>query len=445
MAKDSVREEVITIDTLTFGGAGLGRIDGKVCFVPFTAVGDRVRIRIVTEKKSYVEGEILEFLDSSSERVAPPCPVFGVCGGCSWQHLPYELQGKVKEDIFAEILMRATRIERSRILPILSAPNPYGYRSRVQFKVRYVAGKLFMGFFSKGTHRVVDLPGGCAIANDQINSIFLQLRTILAAFPDPEKLPQIDLATGDAGDAIVLFHYIGERIAEVTAWLKREIPGRVPVTGVFLQQGRKITINKIWGDERITYSIPELISDLPPFIMSFRCGGFSQVNYLQNSALVEIALQWAELTGEERVLDLFCGNGNFSLPLARYCAEVVGYEDFAQSIEDAVTNARRNSIGTTSFFCKDSAVGVIDLVRRGESFDVVVLDPPRTGALEAVRVIPDLNPEKIIYVSCDPPTLARDLVVLQKNGYEIVKSCPVDMFPQTYHVESITILQKKVQ
>lgn len=444
MAKESLREEVVQIDTLAFGGAGLGRVDGKVCFVPFTAVGDTVRVRVVSEKKSYLEGEVLEYLVTSPDRVSPPCPVFGICGGCSWQHLSYDLQGETKTNIFAETIMRATRLERSGILPILAAANPYGYRSRVQFKLRHVSGKLLMGFFRKGTHQVIDIPGGCAIANEQINSIFQQLRVLLQAFPDPEKIPQIDVATGDAGDAVVLFHYIGDRLKEVSAWLAREIPGRIPVTGVFLQLGRKITINKIWGEERVSYSIPKnLVPEFHEMTLSFRVGGFSQVNFQQNTALIEAALCWAELTGTERVLDLFCGNGNFSLPLARFCAEVVGYEDYAFSIEDAVTNSLRNTLRNTSFFCKDSAVGVLDLARRGESFDLVLLDPPRTGALDTVRVLPQVKPEKIIYVSCDPPTLARDLAILQKSGYEIVKCCPVDMFPQTYHIESITILRKK--
>lgn len=443
MARESLREEVVQIDTLAFGGAGLGRVEGKVCFVPFTAVGDTVRCRVVTEKKSYLEGEVVEYLVASPERVSPPCPVFGICGGCSWQHLPYDVQGRTKTDIFAETIMRATRIERSTVLPILAAAHPYGYRSRVQFKLRHVSGKLLMGFFRKGTHQVIDIPGGCAIANEQINSIFQQLRLLLQAFPDPEKIPQVDVATGDAGDAVVLFHYIGDRHKEISAWLAREIPGRIPVTGVFLQRGRKVTINKIWGDERVSYSFPQnLVPEFPEMPLSFRVGGFSQVNFQQNTALIETALRWAELTGTERVLDLFCGNGNFSLPLARYCAEVVGYEDYAFSIEDAVTNSLRNHLGNTSFFCKDSAMGVLDLSRRGESFDLVLLDPPRTGALETVRVIPQVKPEKIIYVSCDPPTLARDLALLRKSGYEIVKSCPVDMFPQTYHIESITILRK---
>lgn len=438
-----MREELLKIDTMAFGGAGLGRIDGKVCFVPFTAVGDTARVRIVTDKKSYMEGELLECVIPSPHRISPPCPVFGECGGCSWQHLPYDIQSRAKEDIFAEIIIRATRVERDRILPILPSPMPYGYRSRVQFKLRYVDGTLHMGFFRKGTHYVIDTPCGCAIAHGRVNEIFLRLREIMKGFPEPDKVPQIDVAIGDGGDAIVLFHYIGAGVEQATGWLKRAIPGQVPVTGVFLQRGRKSTISNVWGDEKVSYSLPRgMFPDFPGMSLFFRCGGFSQVNYLQNSALIELALRWAGLRGTERVLDLFCGNGNFSLPFARYCAEVVGYEDFRQSIEDAVSNSRSNAVDNARFFCKDSALGVQELARRGEYFDLVLLDPPRTGALEAIRVIPQLKPEKIIYVSCDPPTLARDLASLQKSGYEIVASRPVDMFPQTYHLESITILQR---
>ncbi|MRR05996.1 MAG: 23S rRNA (uracil(1939)-C(5))-methyltransferase RlmD [Deltaproteobacteria bacterium] len=439
-----MREELVTIETLTFGGAGLGRIDGKVCFVPFTAVGDTVRVRIVTEKKSYLEGEVLECLVPSPQRIAPPCPVFGQCGGCSWQHLPYDLQSRTKEAIFAEILMRATRIERDKVLPILAAPEPYNYRSRVQFKVSCEGGKLSLGFYRKGTHEVIDIPCGCAIANEQVNRIFQQLRTSMPTFPEPDKVPQIDVVTGGVGDATVLFHYAGNRQDEVFEWLRQETPGRLPVSGVFLQRGRKAAIRKVWGDERLSYTFsrgPD--PEFPEMSLSFRCGGFSQVNYRQNTVLIETALRWAGLKGTERVLDLFCGNGNFSLPLARYCSEVVGYEDFARSLDDAIENARRNGLANIRFFRQDSARGVRELVQRGECFDVVLLDPPRTGALDTVKLLPQLKPERIIYVSCDPATLARDLASLQNSGYGIISSCAVDMFPQTYHIESITILQKK--
>lgn len=439
-----VREELLRIEKLAFGGAGLGRSGGKVCFVPFTAPGDSVRVRVTSEKRSFMEGELLECLEPSTLRTSPPCAVFGSCGGCCWQHLPYDVQLRTKEELFAEALGRGARVGREALRPIIPAPSPYGYRSRVQLKVRSVADEIHMGFYRQGSHFVVGLPGGCLISNELVNRICRTLRPLLEGFPEPRKLPQIDIATGDDGDALLLFHYIGERPDEIAAWLEESVPGRVPVTGVFLQSGRKTTMRWVWGEERVSYGIPAgLAPGFPGMRLSFRCGGFSQVNYSQNLSLIETVIDWAELKGSERVLDLFCGNGNFSLPLSRYCAEVVGMEDFAQSIEDAVENSRRNGIANARFVCRDSAEGLKKLADGGERFDLVVLDPPRTGALEAVRLIPALEPEKVIYVSCDPPTLARDLAALAKQGYETVSSRAVDMFPQTYHIESVTLLRKK--
>ncbi|MRR34183.1 23S rRNA (uracil(1939)-C(5))-methyltransferase RlmD [bacterium] len=436
-----MREELLEIEKLAFGGAGLGRVGGKVCFVPFTAPGDTVRVRITSEKKSYQEGTLLECLATSPDRTTPPCGVFGACGGCCWQHLPYDSQLKAKQEIFTEILSRGARVGPEVIKPILAAPSPYGYRSRVQLKVRSVGGELHAGFYRQGSHFVVDIPGICFIANELVNRIYGTLLPLLERFPEPRSVPQIDVATGDDGDALLLFHYIGEKPDEAAAWLEQTIPGAVPVSGVFLQSGRKATLRKVWGDERVTYSVPAgLVPGFQGMKLSFRCGGFSQVNYRQNLALIETVLAWAELTGSEKVLDLFCGNGNFSLPLAQYCAEVTGLEDFEQSIEDAVRSSVINGVSNVRFLCRDSAAGLKELADQGERFDVVILDPPRTGALEAVRLIPALEPEKVLYVSCDPPTLARDLAELAKHGYAVVASRAVDMFPQTYHIESVTLL-----
>jgi 23S rRNA (uracil1939-C5)-methyltransferase len=215
----------------------------------------------------------------------------------------------------------------------------------------------------------------------------------------------------------------------------------VPATGIFIQRGRKATLQRIWGEERVRYTLPaQLIPGLPETRLSFFCGGFSQVNYRQNLALIETVLTWAGLSGRERVLDLFCGNGNFSLAAAPFCHEVIGLEAFEQSIKDAVANARENGIPNAYFSCVDSGVGVRELISAGRHFDVVILDPPREGALDAVRLIPSLAPEKVLYVSCDPATLARDLAVLRNQGYTVVSSRAVDMFPQTYHIESVTML-----
>jgi 23S rRNA (uracil1939-C5)-methyltransferase len=437
------REPAVTIEKMAFGGAGLGHLEGKVCFVPFTAPGDTAKVRVRTEKRSYLEGELVEVLAPSPHRVAPPCPVFGICGGCNWQHLSYATQLEAKQEIFADLLWRSARVDRERILPIVPAPEPYGYRSRVQFKLRYVAGRLHMGFYRGGSHFVVDVPHRCAIAHPVINRLFPELRGFMAHFPEPDKLPQIDVTVGDDDAVVLIFHYLGDRHDDVAGYLEKL--GSAPDTGVYLQSGRKATLKKISGPETLSYRIPEDFSgDAPENILTFAAGGFSQVNYRQNLALIATVLNWAGLTGIERVLDLYCGNGNFSIPLARRAAAVTGIEEYPPSIGDARRNCALNGIENAFFSCSDAVAGVAELAASGERFDLVILDPPRTGAAELIRHIPSLHPGKIVYISCDPATLARDLGMLKKLGYEVITSMPVDMFPQTYHIESVTLLEPEL-
>lgn len=201
---------------------------------------------------------------------------------------------------------------------------------------------------------------------------------------------------------------------------------------------------KIWGSEWLSYGFS---GDFPPGLsnlrLMFRAGGFSQVNYSQNHAMVAEALRLLDLTGNERVLDLYCGNGNFSLPVALCCRELVGVEGYSPSIDDAESNARNNGITNARFVCQDAEQWLALHAEAGENFDVVMLDPPRAGAREAVQYIQYLQPKKILYVSCDPTTLARDIATLQKTGFEVVACKPIDMFPQTYHLESLTLLCKR--
>lgn len=431
---------------MAFGGAGIGHLDGKVCFVPLTATGDTARIRIKTEKKSYIEGAVIEIMEPSTLRTTPKCPVFGTCGGCDWQHIEYSAQLKAKEDIFAEILWRTARVERERIGPIAGAGDPYGYRSRVQLKMRYAQGENHIGFFMPGSHYVIDIPGMCAISSEAINRTYGELCEIMNEFPEPDKVPQIDVSSGDDGVIILIFHYIGENQAEIIDFLKVNGSRLRHVGGIFLQSGRKSSIEKVYGIEAIQYEIPESVfRGHAPMRMKTRRGGFSQVNFRQNSVLIDTVLNWVSPDGNERVLDLYCGNGNFSLPLARFAGHVTGLEEYDQSIGDAIFNRDRNGLTNAAFESVDSARGVRKLVDAGEMFDVVILDPPRAGAAEVAKLIPYLYAGKIIYVSCDPSTLARDIACLKKAGYEVVKSRPVDMFPQTYHIESVTLLEKNSQ
>ncbi|RNC68751.1 MAG: 23S rRNA (uracil(1939)-C(5))-methyltransferase RlmD [Desulfuromonadales bacterium] len=436
-------EAIIHIDSLAFGGAGFGRLDGKACFVPFTAPGDVARIKITHEKTSYVEGEVLTLQEESPQRVASPCPVFGVCGGCTWQHLSYSAQLEAKKQIFTETLRRFGRVDPARIDSPVPAEHPYGYRSRAQFKVRWVGGKLHMGFYRRGSHFVVDIPVGCALCHPMLNEALAEIRHLLICFAESDRIPQVDAAVGEDGAVLIIVHYIGDSPGKARNFFEDAQNELTSVNGLHLQFGRKDTIERVWGIDELSYCFPAgFLPDLPEISLVFSRGGFSQVNYQQNRELVRAVHRMACLTGSERLLDLFCGNGNFSLPLARYAAAVAGVEEYGPSLDDGRRNARDNGTSAIDFILSDAAAGVRFLVSRGDSFPVVVLDPPRTGAKEAVREIVRLNPERIVYVSCDPATLGRDLGLFGKDGYAVCESLPVDMFPQTYHIESVTLLRK---
>lgn len=435
-------EAEVTIERMCYGGAGFGRVEGKACFVPFTAPGDRARIRVVKEKRSFLEGELLELLSPSTLRVEPDCPLFGDCGGCNWQHLPYAEQLKQKGEIFADSLRRIGLVESDALLPVAASHNQYGYRSRIQLKLSKKDGALALGFFRGGSHQVVDAACGCAIADPLLNAISAEFRGVIPRLPELEGVSQIDLAMGDDAESVAVLHFAGNDPAALVARLqacRAELPS---VSGLFLRCGGKSRIVKVFGVESLSYGIPAgLFPGSRPMRLRFGRGGFSQVNYPQNLELIRTVWQWGEFTGAERVLDLYCGNGNISVPIAPYLGQLIGVEGYAPSIDDAVANAQANGVVNASFQVSDAAAAVKRFASRGERFDLVILDPPRSGA-EAVGEIARLAPKSVIYVSCDPPTLSRDLALLGEKGYRVVGSQPVDMFPQTYHLESVTLLKR---
>jgi 23S rRNA (uracil1939-C5)-methyltransferase len=266
------------------------------------------------------------------------------------------------------------------------------------------------------------------------------LRDILSRAPEPDKIPQVDVTAGDAGSATLVFHYTGVRHGELAEYLGKQ--GDLPVSGLYIQSGRKSSLQKISGADALSYRVPgNLFPGGVEANLTFAPGGFSQVNYRQNSTLISTVSAWAKLTGTEKIIDLYCGNGNFSIPLARGAAGVIGIEEYGPSIRDAQQNCVLNGIDNALYRCADAVSGLLQLKEAGEQGDIIILDPPRAGAPELVRHIPSLQPAKILYISCDPATLARDVGVLRTSGYEVVKSMPVDMFPQTYHIESVTLFE----
>jgi 23S rRNA (uracil1939-C5)-methyltransferase len=437
-----MRDITIKIEKMTFGGGGLGHADGKVCFVPFAAPGDLARVRVRAEKRSYLEGSLIDLPEPSPRRVEPPCPVFGTCGGCNWQHLPYEVQLEEKGNIFTEIMWRSARVEPDRILPILPAPEPYGYRARIQLKIHTVNGDPHIGFYRSGSHYVVAVPGSCAIAHPAINRLLPGIHRMVRLFSEPGKIPQVDAAAGDDGATALVFHYRGGDPEGAAAFFEDNRHLLPSCAGAFLQSGRKTSLRKIWGTDFLTYRIPQdCLQGIHERTLSFAPGGFSQINYRQNQALIAAVFTSLGLTGKERVLDIYCGNGNFSLPLAAQCSQITGLEDYGPSIADALRNALDNFVENVRFRCIDAVTGVMDVIAGGDRFDIVLLDPPRTGAAELARFIPELKPAKIVYISCDPSTLARDINILRGHDFRVVSSRPVDMFPQTHHIESVTLLE----
>jgi 23S rRNA (uracil1939-C5)-methyltransferase len=435
-------EAEVFIERMCYGGAGFGRVEGKACFVPFTAPGDRARIRVVKEKRSFLEGELLELSTPSALRVAPNCPLFGDCGGCNWQQLPYAEQLKQKGEIFADSLRRIGRVASDALQPVAPSEKLYGYRSRIQLKLAWKNGVAALGFFRGSSHQVVDAPCGCAIADPLLNSIAAEFRALLPRISELEQVPQIDLAIGDDGESVAVLHFAGSDPAALSRRLLAVRAELASVSGLFIRCGGKSRIVKVFGVDSLSYGIPAgLFPGSRPMRLSFGRGGFSQVNYLQNLALIRTVWQFGEFTGAERVLDLYCGNGNISVPIAPYVGELTGVEGYAPSIDDALANAKANGVVNASFQVSDAAAAVKRFASRGERFDLVILDPPRSGA-EAVGEIARLAPGSIIYVSCDPPTLSRDLAILAEKGYRVVGSQPVDMFPQTYHLESVTLLKR---
>lgn len=438
-----MREIILDITKIVFGGAGFGHFDGKACFIPFTMPGDRVRGRVVQEKGSYLEAEMIELISASSQRVEPFCPTFGTCGGCALQHLSYEQQLAVKEGLFAEQLWRLARVDPSLIQPICRAEHSTGYRTRVQIKVRWIDNDLKVGFYRPGTHYVEPFPGSCGIAHPAINGLVGEFSPIIREFSQPDRIPQVDVTIGEDGRSIVIFHYIGLNPSETISYFSNRRSEFPSAAGLFLQIGRKNSLQKIWGIDRLDYTVTTPLNygnrDLS---LGFSAGGFSQINRLQNLQLISIVSAFSGLTGKERVLDLFCGNGNFSLPLALNSQELLGADDYAQSIADASRNAMENNIQNVSFEAVDATTMVQKLVSLGEKFDTVILDPPRTGSSTLMNHLASLAPRRIIYVSCNPATLGRDLAILKKADYSIICATPVDMFPQTAHIESVTLLER---
>ena len=421
----------LTVETLVNGGSGLARFNGRVVFVPRTSAGDLVRVKVVNSKKNFLEAELLEVLRPGPDRQTPVCPVAAECGGCQWQHLPYDKQLHWKHQLFLETLSHQNQVATSAIKSIIPSIDQWHYRSRVQVKCFNRDGRFITGFYRPRSRYVVAVDQ-CPIMDQRLNRLMADFRALINGSDFADKIPQIDLSVDDSGKCVAVVHYLGGQGSGLIDRLRHSGLN----ADVLIQFGLKKNIQTICGD-----GLLEIHVDTPPIYLNYSAGSFAQINLQQNRVLVDTLVATLPWSKNQRVLELFCGMGNLSFPLARRVKHLIGIEESVTSIRMAQHNSHNNAINNLTF----TAAAAEDVIRSAinhDYFDIVVLDPPRTGAYSVVKYLGTAGIPNIIYVSCDPQTLARDLKPLVHCGYQIVSTQPLDMFPQTHHCESITLLQK---
>lgn len=446
------QEIEVTVHGLGSSGEGVARYEGLTIFVPGGAPGDRLLARVQEVKRNYARAALVQVLEPSPDRVTPVCPVAGECGGCPLQHIAYEAQLRLKRQQVVDALERLGKLSGVTVHPTLGMAEPWEYRNKAQFPVGWRAGRVIAGFFAPGTHRIVDIER-CAIQHPVANRILAAVKELAGRY----GVPIYDEGTHTGVLRHVLAR-VGRRTGEAMAVLvtngpefphgrtiARELMARIPELVSVVQNINPVRTNVVLGRESRVLagrdSITDSIGDLE---FSISPVSFFQVNPAQTEVLYGKALEYAGLTGSETVIDLYCGIGTISLFLARQCREVIGIEWVEEAVEDARENAARNGIRNVRFIAGDAAVEMPRLAAEGVRANVVVLDPPRKGCEEPVlEAIAQMAPRRVVYVSCNAASLARDLGRLAGMGYRTVEVQPVDMFPHTAHVECVARVERE--
>lgn len=434
-AEDVLQGRVV--DT-TAEGRGVIRGAGKTVFLHGAIAGELVHYRIRKRRRNYDEAELITVLEASADRVEPRCAVFGTCGGCALQHIEGGAQLRLKEGVLLDNLQRIGGLQPHRVLPPISGP-PWGYRRKARLGVKYVAkkGRVLVGFRERHAPYVTDA-ARCETLHPAVGERFSALSTLIESLSLRERIPQIEVGIGDTGGALV-FRVLDAPTPDDLEKLRDF--ARTTGLAVYLQPGGADSIAPLPGDavpDALHYRLQAADVDI-----EFRPTDFIQVNQAVNQQMVAQAMELLAPTAESRVLDLYCGLGNFSLALARQAGFVTGVEGSEAMVEQAVANAARNGLENVSYRVADLADADALEKLAGESFDRVLLDPPRSGAAAVLDTMARFEPARIVYVSCHPGTLARDVQRLTAElGYRLDAAGVMDMFPQTAHVEAMALLTR---
>ena len=422
-----------TVEDLSHDGRGVTHEDGKAVFIHGALPGERVRYRLAARRRKFDIADVVEVLEPSEERVEARCAHFGVCGGCVLQHQNPPAQIDAKQSILMENLRRIGGVTPGKVLPPLQA-EAWGYRRKARLSVRHVfkKEKVLVGFRERNGRYVADLER-CHVLIEAVGFRLEALSELLYGLEGRDRIPQIEVAAGDEATVLVFRHLDPLSESDLEA-LKRFEAGSELV--IYLQPGNEDTIHPLTDPVDLYYTVEN-------FRMNFEPGDFIQVNTDLNQLMVAQALDLLDLNDDDRVLDLFCGLGNFSLPMARRAGEVVGVEGELKLVNKARANAGFNGVENAQFHVADLREDPSGTPWARQAFSKLLLDPPRSGAEEILPTIGKLDPETIVYVSCHPGSLARDAgILVNQHGYALRAAGVMDMFPHTAHVESMALFKK---
>ena len=445
LEKSKVYEAVIC--DYTAEGQGIAKIDGCAVFIPNAIFGEKCLVRIEKVGKTWAAGKITQLLEKSPHRVNRECPVAKLCGGCDFWHMDYEEECRLKADRVRQALNRIGG-ESLEDIPLLAAPDCHGYRNKAQYPVGCQKNRVYAGFFRAGTHSIVENER-CLILPEETDNV----KKLVIDYVNQFHISAYDAATQQgllrhisvrrgavSGQILVCRVVNGRKLPHAQELIARlqKVPGFTTlVLAVNTRPG-----NAILGDEFITLYGPGYIEDtLCGLTFRLSPRSFYQVNHHQAQRLYEAAIGQAQITKEDLVLDLYCGVGTITLAMAKAAGKVIGVEVVEQAVQDAKENAQRNGIENAEFFCGDAGKAALALEEQGIKPDVIVVDPPRKGLnADTIEALHRMSPRRIVYVSCDPATLARDVALLKERGYTLKNAMAADLFPRCAHVESIVCL-----
>lgn len=450
------KEYIFDIISQGYEGEGIAKIDNKYpIFIEGALKGEKVKVRIVKVNKNFAYGKLIEVLEPSEERVNPPCAIYKRCGGCKLQHASYKAQLDFKWDRVKDCVSKIGKLDPSIVKYPLGMEEPWRYRNKVQLPIGLINGEVKIGFFAPRSHDIIDMES-CLI-QDEIGDKVVKLTrewiekfnirpyNVDGEYDEKGIVRHIMIRRGfTTNEVMIVLVTNGEKLPhkeEFVDLMVKNIPGIKSVIQNINSKKTNVILGleskTLWGEDTISDYIGDFRFNISPL-------SFFQVNPIQTEVLYGKALEYANLTGNEEVFDAYCGTGTITLFLSQKAKKVYGVEIIPQAIDNAWINAKENKVENVEFFVGESEVVIPDLINKGVKADVVVVDPPRKGCdKKLLDAITNIDAKKIVYVSCDPSTLGRDLQVLEENGHKTLEVQPVDMFPNTAHIENVALLIKK--